>query len=361
MLRSELMVAMALHLGLRNDETRQRGVPPRLVASNVFAEHSTLPEGYVYIGPGHFSHRWQVVVKCVKWFVEKTPDVTELKGKTLVCDCPMSRLCHGDVLGAAVWRSSSTTDSGGRTSSSRGGSALRRVLLATSGCRLVSSVPVTFNQETVVSYFKTLCPFVNWDKFKFPMIEDLLNDSLFTGFCTWRQCEDDWAGLPAGPRVLGSVERSYFRMSVGMQTGAASSGKAAPPLIPFGLGQDGHFTFALQQQAVGTPFELDPIVDDDLHYTPLLCRQHGGWMPWGRDRGASDSFRNSAPGGRVSQKSWWSLSLGRWLNPPKVVMWGSLGCWPCWSTGRILHSCVTWSLAFQQFFPQRSGVCCPGG
>ena len=61
--------------------------------------------------------------------------------------------------------------------------------------------------------------------------------------------------------------------------------------------------------------------------TPLLCQQHGGRLPEERGRGASDSCQNWAPG------SWLSLSPGRWLRPPKDVMWGSLGCSPCWSTG----------------------------
>ena len=55
-----------------------------------------------------------------------------------------------------------------------------------------------------------------------------------------------------------------FRMALGIQTGAGASGKAAPPLIPFGLGADGHFAAASAFQSLGTPFEQDPLVDDDL-------------------------------------------------------------------------------------------------
>lgn len=56
-----------------------------------------------------------------------------------------------------------------------------------------------------------------------------------------------------------------FRMALGDQTGAGACGKAAPPLIPFGLGSDGHFAEASAYQSLlGTPFEQDPLVDDLL-------------------------------------------------------------------------------------------------
>ena len=64
-------------------------------------------------------------------------------------------------------------------------------------------------------------------------------------------------------------------MSVGTQTGAASSGKAAPPLVPFGLGPDGHFQFASMVQSVGTPFEIEPIVDDDLAFASFTSAAGG--------------------------------------------------------------------------------------
>ena len=54
------MTVMALHLGLRPEEAQRRGVPSRLVAADVFQSTRTLPDKHVYIGPGHFSHRWQV-------------------------------------------------------------------------------------------------------------------------------------------------------------------------------------------------------------------------------------------------------------------------------------------------------------
>lgn len=65
-------------------------------------------------------------------------------------------------------------------------------------------------------------------------------------------------------------------MRIGTQTGAAASAKAAPSLVPFWIrvGPDGHFIFAQHVQALGTPFELEPLVDDDSPLR-LLCQLHG--------------------------------------------------------------------------------------
>ena len=52
------MLVTALRLGLRPHETVQRGVLQQKVATDFRDE--TLPDDHVYIGPGHFSHRWPV-------------------------------------------------------------------------------------------------------------------------------------------------------------------------------------------------------------------------------------------------------------------------------------------------------------
>ena len=144
-----------------------------------------------------------------------------------------------------------------------------------SGSRIVRSMPIQVCQEELIGTFKSLCPFKDWSTFKFPMIEDLINQPVFLRFASWRREHGFWDGMPAGPRKVGLEERAYFRMSVGTQTGAASSGKAAPPLVPFGLGPDGHFQFASMVQSVGTPFEIEPIVDDDLAFASFTSAASG--------------------------------------------------------------------------------------
>ena len=129
-LRSDLMTVMALHLGLRPEEARRRGVRGRLVAADVFQSSKVLPDKHVYIGPGHFSHRWQVgpwsnpflagkdgthfetVLHYAEWLLSQPSLLAQLgslSGCTLVCDCPHNRLCHGDVLAALVCDSHQTS------------------------------------------------------------------------------------------------------------------------------------------------------------------------------------------------------------------------------------------------------------
>ncbi len=123
---------------------------------------------------------------------------------------------------------------------------------------------MSFPQETVVAAFHAFCFSVAWEGFKFPMVENLLLDPCFRSFHNWRPEHCILSDLPAGPRVVAASERAMFRMTLGMQTSAGASGKAAPPLVPFGLGADGHFAAASEFQTLGTPFEHDPLVDDDL-------------------------------------------------------------------------------------------------
>ena len=214
------------------------GCYTRLVASEVKQMYTELPPNHVYIGPGHFSHRWQVgpwtnpflagqdgtafevVVLFTRWLSGtpgKLAQLDELRHKVFVCDCPRTQLCHGDVMAAAIWQRGLGNSPGARPALS-----VRTVLALTSATRVVSAVPVKFTQETIVHTFKAWCPFVTWDGFQFPLIEDLLLDEVFTQFRTWRQNDDTWSGLPATPRVVSNRDRPTFRMSTGTQTGASS-------------------------------------------------------------------------------------------------------------------------------------------
>ena len=243
-LREDLMLVTALHMGLRPAQALDRGVPLRRVSFDIMDKD--LPMDHIYIGPGHFSHRWpvgpwtnqfqpgrdgtafEVVILYMQWIQtqpELIRDLPSLRGKVLVCDCPHSQLCHGDVLAALLW-SSSDADSQGPSSPR----ICRWVLAAASGTRMVSAVPLTFRQESVVTAFQSLCFSVSWTGFKFPMLEDLLLDPCFSSFHNWRCNNSLLPDMPAGPRVVSLSERSMFRMTLGVQTGAGASGKAAPPL-----------------------------------------------------------------------------------------------------------------------------------
>ena len=190
-LRKDLMTVTALHLGLRDKEMRRLGVPPRLEAAEVHALHKDFPPGHIYVGPGHFSHRWQVghwanpflagkdgahfevVVYYQRWLADQSHlNLEELRNKTLVCDCPRNRLCHGDVLAAAVWANDpdAPTVPASQHSSTGSSSRMRQILLMASGSRIVRSMPVQVRQEELIDTFKSLCPFKDWSAFKFPMM-----------------------------------------------------------------------------------------------------------------------------------------------------------------------------------------------
>eukprot|EP00435_Cladocopium_sp_Y103_P018485 s228_g4.t1 len=290
LLRQDLMTPMALHLGLRHNQLHEDWVPARLVAAEVKSTYADLPPTHIYIGPGHFSHRWavgpwanpflagrdgthfEVVVLYMRWLLTNQDLLAllpELQGKVLVCDCPANRLCHGDVLATAVWQ-----HCGQHPHTSAGRPPVRTVMALVTGTRVVSA-SAHFDQAEVVETFKAWCHFIPWADFRFPIIADLLRADAFHRFRAWQQSRAGFAGLPSGPRLLGAQERPMFRMSLGTQTGAAASAKAAPPLVPFGLGPDGHFIFARQVQALGTPFELEPLVDDDLTFAATLSATWG--------------------------------------------------------------------------------------
>ena len=242
-LRSDLMLVTALHLGLRPHESAERGVPRRKVAAD-FSD-KVLPANHIYIGPGHFSHRWPVgdwtnpfqpgrdgtafetVIRYMQWIQDQPTllsQLHQLRGQTLVCDCPHSQLCHGDVLAAMIWEAFPPAKS-----RSTVGCPSRWVLAAASGTRVVSSMPISFCQEEVVSAFQSRCFSVTWDKFKFPLIEDLLLDPCFTAFRNWRQEHCLHQGLPAGPRVVSQCERPMFRMALGANRSRSLRQSGATP------------------------------------------------------------------------------------------------------------------------------------
>ena len=78
----------------------------------------------IYIGEGHFSHRWnptmwsnpfkkgrhgnslEVVLRYGQWVVEQDQlmgQLASLENCNLICDCAVNQLCHGDTLRALVW------------------------------------------------------------------------------------------------------------------------------------------------------------------------------------------------------------------------------------------------------------------
>ena len=172
------MDIMGLHLGLKPPGYQGGSLASRVCAPSVYAEAKSLPADAVYIGQGHFSHRWKPgkwsspfqagrdcagavhVIKYAQWIAnqpELLQSLHELQGKRLVCDCPHNVLCHGDVLVCLAWHSSSLLPAGkghGRQPSSL---SARTVAMFAAGARVVSAVPTPITQECAVAAFTSLC------------------------------------------------------------------------------------------------------------------------------------------------------------------------------------------------------------
>ena len=290
-LRSELMDVMGFHLGLKPPGVHSDFVPRREVASTRRERGKTLETNEIYIGEGHFSHRWnptmwsnpfkkgrhgnslEVVLRYGQWVIDQDQlmgQLASLENCNLICDCAVNQLCHGDILRALVWHEHRSHRGQGVTTSR----SSRTVALLAGGARIVKAIPLHFSQAEIVAAFTSLCVGVDMHGFKWPCIEDLVNDETVLCFRQAQQT-DDWLGYDHGPVTVGPVEMSIIALSGLQQLGAVSSNKALPPLIPFGLGADEHFRLALEAQQHPTPFEEFGIVDKDLQFAADELGHHG--------------------------------------------------------------------------------------
>ena len=278
-IRQDMMVPVAVSLGIVPPRARKLGVPRRLVAADVLAEHKCLPVNHVYIGHGHFSHRWdlsqwespfvigrdgtafEVAVRFAKWLLEQPwfpGDLSLLRGKTLVCDCPCGQLCHGDILAALFY----TTASDSRPRASR--PDMRAVLVAT-GMSMPRTVKASITQACIVEAFRRLLWFVDFHDFRFPLVEDLINSPELTHFSSW-MLDNHPDQLVWGPRVGSAAVRYSTSLEHSHQPGAAAHKAAQPPWVPFNLTDDKHFQVSLAKQAFATPFEAAQAPEQDLWF-----------------------------------------------------------------------------------------------
>ena len=290
-LRQDLMDVMGFHLGLNPPVVRSDFVPRRLVAADRLLHGKSLEKSEIYIGDGHFSHRWnptmwsnpfkkgrhgsglEVVLKYSQWIPEQAQLLAQLDslvGGTLVCDCAANQLCHGDVLRALVWHRHSP----GRGHGPQPATSTRTVALLAGGARLVQAIPLRFSQAELIAAFTSLCIGIDLSGFQWPCIEDLANEGVALQFLQSSQ-HDQWTGRDQGPSSAGPAERTVVALSGLHQSGAGSSSKALPPLIPFGLGADEHFRLALEAQKHPAPFEEMGIVDKDLMFAAAELEHHG--------------------------------------------------------------------------------------
>ncbi|CAE7828536.1 unnamed protein product [Symbiodinium necroappetens] len=124
------------------------------------------------------------------------------------------------------------------------------------------AVPVPFQQEAVILRFRKLW----FQGFRFPMVEDLLNQAPFDTFCRWlAPRSDEWEG-PLVPVAPQRQQRFRQRTADGLQIGASTHRAALPPLSPFGL------------QLL--PTELHPVLDPDLLFAAEVnAKRRGALRP----------------------------------------------------------------------------------
>lgn len=186
-MREWAMAPLAISLGLKPPHAREAArVPKRGRVSDFIQDDKTLPAECVYVGRGHHSHR----IPVTKWRSPDTPGhdcsaeewvaryvghicssevlwtaLPELRGKTLVCDCPWQDLCEADLLAGLVFEA--TRAIADAPESSRGTGALSQhaqqlvTAIAASRVVTVASCPVPvqpFAQESVVLAFRRLFP-----------------------------------------------------------------------------------------------------------------------------------------------------------------------------------------------------------
>ena len=132
-----------------------------------------------------------------------------------------------------------------------------------------SAIP-RWSQEAVVAAFCKLFPAAWFSKFKFPMIEDLINQPPFTSYVLWREEHGlEWDGALVPPRSSG-VTRLRQRHSEGKQAGSLNHRAALPPLLPFGLSPDEHFQASRALGQTSLPTEGRPMLDDDLQFAAQM-------------------------------------------------------------------------------------------
>ena len=301
-MRAWAMAPLAISLGLEplNPLEAER-VPKRGQVTDFLKEDKSIPPGCIYVGRGHHSHRLPVS----KWRAPMTPGhdcppeewviqyvnhicssdvlwqaLPELRGKTLLCDCPWQDLCEADLLAGLVFEATTPTSSdvppNQRTESRRGQARHLVAAIAASRVVTVSSSPAPpqpFLQESIVLAFRKLFPESWFQTHKFPMLEDLVNQPPFTCYLEWRaDAGMDWEG-PLNPSLVGGQVRLALRMAEGKQAGALNQKTALPPLLPFGLDPDQHFELAVARANNPLPTEALPVLDADLRFAGA-CSAH---------------------------------------------------------------------------------------
>ena len=273
------MTPLAIQLGLRPVDPRERARVPRVKRVADLLVDGKLPPKCIYVWRGHHSHRLPLSEWCSpytpghdctadEWlpcYVEfimsyKASELPALAGCTLACDCLQdSDICEADALAGLVF--DATAPEAPRYLAANGGQSQRKNSTASRALRLgvvlsrgvAASIPNPvglFTQEGVVTCFRRLFPGAWFQDFKFPMIEDLVNQA---PFCEFLAGETSMISRPTGPwaPTWPAALRQRQRHAEGQQAGALS-----------GLDPDTHYQRACLRSQVPLPTEQPPLLDD---------------------------------------------------------------------------------------------------
>ena len=279
-MRSWAMAPLAITLGLEPpDPAERKRVPRRVRVTDVLSSEGALPKDTIYVGRGHHSHR----LPTTKWKSPWTPghDCSHDEWLILYVDhiChgslwdQLHDLCEADMLAGLAFEASTPvaaelpSQAIGRHSSA---ASLRKVVFASALHQARSSIlprnVVPRSQESVILCFQKLFPADWFLGFKFPMIEDLVNQPPFNDYPQWLSSQDvPWDG-PLGPQHAPRSVRLAQRMTEAQQSGALAHRAALPPLLPFGLDVDEHFRLTRLRAAQPLPTEGASVLDPDLHF-----------------------------------------------------------------------------------------------
>ncbi|CAE7248146.1 unnamed protein product, partial [Symbiodinium sp. CCMP2456] len=297
-LRSRAMAPLAISLGLRPAQIPGAAeLPVRALAEDTVVDKDVLPSGCIYVGQGNYQHRlptsqwrspWVAGLNCdpaerltrYAEFIltELWNELDQLWGMTLLCDCPLDVPCEADVLAGLLFdcRRGEPGDHHCKASALWWPERIAPRTALLRGSRIGQAVPVLFRQEAIILRFRKLFPAEWFRGFRFPMIEDIINQAPFDSFGRWLVARgDEWEG-PLVPIAAERQQRFRQRTADGQQIGASSHRAAIPPLLPFGLTADEHFEQSLQLGTRPLPTELHPILDTDLIFAADMHAKHRG-------------------------------------------------------------------------------------
>ena len=297
------MVSTAVLLGLDLSSSFSLSHIPRRRSVSEFdleeLKQSGLPEGHIYVGPGHHSHRlpstrWKARFvpgqhgsreECFLLYVQwlKTSELPgkleELYHQTLVCDCAPHQLCHADAL---IAEAATTTIP--QVRKVRGGlpRATGRRWVCLAGMPTAQSMPWTpgmhFVQEVLAAFRKLYPPQFTAGLKEWPLVEDLLNQPPFTIYKDWR--------LGNGLQVVWIGKASLrAKRELGYSREPCMAHRAAlPPVVSYGLDPDLHFQAAIAAAGQTLPTEQPICLDHDLLFAADFTWEHRGRLEAARMR-----------------------------------------------------------------------------